>query len=120
MLAISELTYQKMKYVEGYTIRKKQEIIRTIPPHYNLEVTTSNMKDITTLFLDAKKENILDELNELKKGANIIVIANISSFYGIEVIDISTNMEKIEEISSILYNHRKKRTLNKLLFTMVM
>lgn len=111
MLAISEVTFLKMKYVEGYIVRKKQEIVKTMPSHYEVEVVaiSNNLRNKTKLFVNANKQKIIDELNSIDTGTNIIVVTNIFEYYyGIEIMDVTSNMNKMKIISDILYKYKKR------------
>ena len=79
MLAISEITFLKMKFVEGYIVRKKQELVKTMPAHFEVEAvtTTNKIKNTIKLFVNANKHRVIHELNSIDKGTNIIVVMSI-------------------------------------------
>ena len=111
MLAISEVTFLKMKFVEGYVVRKKQELVKTMPTHYEVEVVTNTntIKSTIKLFVNANKQRIIDELNSIDKGTNIIVVMSIFEYYyGAEIMEVTSNMSQANEISNILTKYKKK------------
>lgn len=117
MLAISEVTFIKMKYVEGYVVRKKQELVKTMPSNFEVEVVTTNtnkIKKTIKLFVNANKQRIIDELNSIDKGTNIIIVMNVFDYYyGAEIMEVTSDMSQADEVSKIL-NKYKKRISNKL------
>ena len=111
MLPISELTFLKMKYVEGYTVRKKQEIVKTMPSHYEVDVVavSNNLRNTTKLFVNANKQKILKELNSIDKGTNIIVVMSIFEYYyGAEIMEVTSDISQADEISNILTKYKKR------------